>query len=72
VEPIIETRCFPCHSAGGVGDSTQDLTSYHGIAMADIVGQVGECFMPPPDAGQPTLQEREILFTWSICGRPEN
>ncbi len=66
------SRCYPCHDVGGIGYSTQNLTSYKAIAQADIIGQVGECMMPPPDAGQPTIEERTVLFDWEYCGKPNN
>ncbi len=72
VQPIIESRCYPCHGPGGVEVGTINLTSYHGVVSNDVVGIVGQCMMPPPDAGQPTLEERKTLFEWIACSQPNN
>ena len=72
VQPIIETRCYPCHGPGGIEVGTINLTSYHGVVSNDVVGIVGQCMMPPPDAGQLTMAERDTLFEWIACSEPNN
>jgi uncharacterized membrane protein len=72
VEPILQNRCYGCHGAGGIEQGTIDLTTFHSVSAlgSDIATQVGQCIMPPPDAGQLTSQERATLFDWLECGRP--
>jgi hypothetical protein len=74
VQPIFASRCYGCHGPGGIEVASIDLTTYHDVVAntEDVVGQVGECMMPPPDAGQPTLAERQTLFEWIACGEPNN
>jgi hypothetical protein len=72
VQPIIASRCYGCHGPGGIEVSSINLTSYHGVVSNDVVAQLSECFMPPPDAGQPTPAERQTLFEWFACGEPNN
>jgi hypothetical protein len=36
------------------------------------LNQVYACNMPPGSAAQPTVQEREALLGWLVCGAPQN
>jgi hypothetical protein len=72
VQPILANRCYGCHGPGGIEVSSINLTTYHGVISNDVVAQLSECFMPPPDAGQPTPAERQTLFEWIACGEPNN
>jgi uncharacterized membrane protein len=72
VQPIIQERCYGCHGPGGVEYPTFNLTSYRGVVSNDVPGQVGECMMPPADAGQLTMAERTTLFEWIACVEPNN
>jgi hypothetical protein len=76
VEPLIEKYCISCHSPGGIGESTEDYSTYEGVKKAGtIIGQqVNSCAMPLADAGaQPTPAERVTLITWAlVCRAPNN
>jgi hypothetical protein len=72
VQPILASRCYGCHGPGGVEYPSKDLSTYTGASRNDIVGQVSVCAMPPPDAGQLTLEERTTLLQWIECGKPNN
>jgi hypothetical protein len=75
VLPILESRCVPCHAAGGTGASKgHEYTSYARI-FADrgsILNQVYGCRMPPPEAAAPLPPERAALLAWLVCGAPNN
>jgi hypothetical protein len=74
VQPILENRCYGCHGPGGVEQGTHDLSTYQSVSVngSDILTQLGQCYMPPPDAGQPTAQEKTTVFEWIQCGKAEN
>jgi hypothetical protein len=74
IAPILSRRCAPCHFPGGVEAQKHDFSTYpnvHAQAGA-ILGQIHACLMPPPDAGQPTADERAALLAWLVCGSPNN
>jgi hypothetical protein len=71
IQPIIASRCYGCHGPGGVETASTNLTTYANVVQNDLVGQLGGCLMPPPDAGQLTPEERTTLFDWLECGRPQ-
>ena len=72
IQPLLQSRCYGCHGPGGIEQGSFDLTTYNRVtgARSDIATQVGQCIMPPPDAGQLTTQERTELFQWIECGSP--
>lgn len=74
VQPIIDRRCNPCHGGGGIAPPTFNFATYQGVSnnSGSILTQVYACRMPPPDAGAPTLAEREALLGWLVCGAPNN
>jgi uncharacterized membrane protein len=74
VQPILENRCYGCHGPGGVEVSSINLTDYDDVLRlrGDIVSQVTSCKMPPPDAGQPTVDERTTVDEWIECNAPNN
>jgi hypothetical protein len=74
VSAIIETKCNGCHADGGVGQSTEDFSTYDRIhgRRGPILNQVFSCQMPPPDAGQLTPAERAALLGWLVCEAPNN
>jgi hypothetical protein len=72
IQPILAVRCYPCHGPGGIEYPTVDLTSYRGVVGNLINLQVSQCMMPPPDAGQPTLDERIKIAEWAACSYPNN
>ena len=73
VEPIIETRCEGCHSAGHAGASWP-LTTYGEVQTLalEIQAEVRACRMPEADAGQLSSTQREELLDWLVCGAPDN
>jgi hypothetical protein len=72
IAPIIEARCWSCHS-GSMPD-VWPLTDYSHVAdWQDLVrDNLLACTMPPEDAGiQMTAGERVAILTWILCGFPE-
>jgi hypothetical protein len=74
VSAIITSKCNGCHADGGVGQSTEDFSSYDRIhsRRGPILSQVFGCLMPPPDAGPLTATERAQLLGWLACEAPDN
>jgi hypothetical protein len=74
IQPIIMSRCFPCHVEGGIAGSKFVYTTYQGVFKnrADILDKIGRCVMPPPDAAAPTSYERYTLLGWIECTAPNN
>jgi hypothetical protein len=74
VSGIITNRCNGCHADGGVGQSTEDFSTYDRIHShrGPMLNQVYACVMPPPDAGQLTPTERAQLLGWLVCEAPNN
>jgi uncharacterized membrane protein len=74
VAPIIEAKCQHCHAV----DNTQGLWSLsdqEGVnEWSDtILRQIRACAQPPPDSGYAlTLDERNALEAWLVCGAPDN
>ncbi len=69
VEPIFEQRCVTCHN--GEPNSPWALNNYNHIAdwQEAVFQMVGDCEMPPADAGsQMTVEEREKILAWIQCG----
>jgi hypothetical protein len=74
VKGIIDDKCNGCHANGGVGQSTEDFSTYDRIhsRRGPMLNQVYGCKMPPPDAGQLTADERAKLLGWLVCDAPNN
>jgi hypothetical protein len=74
VSAIITDKCNGCHADGGVGQSTEDFSTYDRIhsRRGPMLNQVYACLMPPPDAGQLTPSERAQLLGWLVCEAPDN
>lgn len=74
VEPIIEHRCWACHTDGGVAAAVRDFSTYDRIyaQRGAMLDQIYACRMPLPDAGQPTPEERAKLLGWFVCKAPDN
>jgi uncharacterized membrane protein len=74
VRSIIDRRCNGCHANGGVAARRNDFSTYDNVAnqRSAILNQVYACYMPPPDAGQPTPDERQKLLGWLVCKAPNN
>ncbi len=51
-----------------------DYSTYAGVHanFGAMLSTLAACLMPPPDAGQPTLAEREALLAWLVCAAPDN
>jgi len=74
VEPILERRCWVCHTDGGPAAATHDFSTYDHVFLqrGSMLNQVYSCRMPPADAGQPTPDERAKLLMWFVCKAPDN
>lgn len=74
VAPILANRCAPCHFPGGVEVAAHDLSTYARVQAqrGSVLDQLHSCLMPPPDAGQPTAQERAAVLGWLVCGAQNN
>jgi hypothetical protein len=71
---IIQTECAPCHYAGST-IAKFDFSTYAGVSTnaGAFLGQLYSCHMPPPDSGlSVSLNEREELLAWLVCGAPNN
>lgn len=79
VKPIFQARCVSvCHNGVSIDpvadaaiwklDNYKDLVDW----LDTIRSSVGECSMPPSDAGVPvTLEERRTILEWIRCGHPQ-
>lgn len=74
IVPLVEQRCFPCHTGTGAAGPNYNFSTYPGVfaRRSSILNQVYACNMPPPDAGQPTTAERNALLAWLVCHAPQN
>jgi hypothetical protein len=74
IQPIFERRCWGCHAGSGVAISGDDFSTYASIFSnrTVILNRVYGCVMPPPDAGQPTPEERAAFLAWFVCKAPNN
>jgi len=75
-----QTVCTQCHSStltgearnGAPGDHNWDVYASAFREAEDIVEEVAEGDMPPPSSGLTlTTEERQQIYTWALCGRPE-
>jgi hypothetical protein len=73
VAPLIQRLCVPCHFPGNTLSSL-DFSDYAGVHAnyGAMLNQLYACNMPPSDAGQPSVDERELLLTWLVCRAPDN
>jgi hypothetical protein len=76
VLPVIERRCWMCHSDGGIEDQLHDFSTYDHIfaQKGPILTQVYGCLMPLLDGGGTPLtpDERKAMLGWLVCGSPNN
>ena len=73
--PIFEDRCFECHGPGGKAQSKHDFSTYDDVyrQRSPILNAVYACKMPPADAASElSLEERQALLAWLVCGAPED
>lgn len=70
LQPILKARCQTCHD--GTGPNWPLITYSHVADWQDAVrSEIVRCTMPPLDGGVViTYAEREAIFTWVRCGRP--
>lgn len=73
VQPIFQRYCITCHA--GVPDGPWPLNEYsHVVDWADSIRtNLGDCTMPPPDAGVPLppTEDRLRILQWIRCGTPK-
>lgn len=73
VAPVIESRCLPCHAAGGPA-ATTPLGDYADVytRRTTVLTRVFACKMPPADAPALTADERATLLGWLVCGAKDD
>jgi len=74
VEPIIASRCFPCHAPGGVEVSAINLSTYAGVHQhaPDVLPQIQSCRMPQAGSPPLTVDELTTFLEWLHCSAPNN
>jgi hypothetical protein len=78
VQPVIQARCYTCHSEGGIEWPKWDLSSYASVVSneMEVLTQVYQCKMPLPDASPPvpplTSDQRQTIVQWIACSTPNN
>jgi hypothetical protein len=73
VQPIILSRCVPCHN-GQVADGPWPLLTWEEVVSwsDDVRTMVLDCTMPPSDSGVPiTDEERHTILQWLRCDTPK-
>jgi len=72
IAPIIEHSCLSCHDTDKVA-SARLLTDYNSLftLRTQILNQVSDCSMPPPEGAPLTDTERATLLGWLACGAPQ-
>jgi hypothetical protein len=76
VQPIVDSHCVDCHSAGGQ-EANRPLVTYADVARQNgssgtILSQIVNCQMPPADAPQLDQAAHDTLVAWLVCGAPDN
>jgi len=73
VAPVLQERCAPCHSPGGLA-AERPLTSYASVhaLRSPVLNQVYGCNMPPSTAEPLAAGERDVLLAWLVCGAKDN
>jgi len=74
IAPILDARCNHCHDPD-IPDGPWPLTDQQSVHewSATILRQIRACTQPPPDSGYAlTLEERQALEAWLVCGAPDN
>ncbi len=69
VAPVLERRCFQCHSADGPAADEHDFSnpSRAFAQRREIFSQVRAGAMPPPKSPALTEDERNLLLRWATC-----
>jgi hypothetical protein len=76
IQPILDRRCntSSCHvllpDGGGQWpfDNRLDVDAW----KTDIVLDLKACSMPPAGSGEFPAAERDLLWSWLMCGAPDN
>lgn len=74
IAPIIDAQCNHCHSPGNA-DGLWPLTDQESVNewTDTILRQIRACAQPPVDSGYAlTLEDRQTLEAWLVCGAPNN
>ncbi len=74
IAPILDAECNHCHAPNNP-DMLWPLTDHDSVHdWSDIIlRQIRACAQPPPDSGYAlTLDERQALEAWLVCGAPDN
>jgi len=74
IAPIIAARCEHCHAVDNA-QGLWPLSDQEGVnEWSDtILRQIRACAQPPPASGYAlTLDERQTLEAWLVCGAPDN
>jgi len=69
VMPILERRCFGCHTGDGVAADELDFSRIEALrgAGTEIVDEVSTCAMPP--RSRLADDEAKVLLRWVACGQ---
>ena len=69
VMPILEKRCFGCHTGDGVAADELDFSQIEALrgAGTEIVDEVSTCAMPP--RSRLADDEANVLLRWVACGQ---
>jgi hypothetical protein len=70
VKPLLEQRCFSCHSGDGEAAESHDFSKPETLRAqrTDIADEVSSCSMPPPGKPQLSDGEASTLLRWVACG----
>jgi len=74
VAPIIQARCEICHAVNNA-QRLWPLSDQKSVRdwSDTILQQIRACAQPPPNSGYAlTLDERQALEGWLVCGAPNN
>jgi hypothetical protein len=69
VRPVLERRCFACHSGDGEAAESHDFSRFETVRAqrSDIADEVSSCSMPPPGKPQLSDAEASTLLKWIAC-----
>lgn len=78
IAPIIADNCLQCHSSGGTGFASADLTSYSGVmvvvesgSLLNAIRRTPSSIPMPPDAPLRSCDVKRIEL-WIADGAPNN
>lgn len=78
IAPIIADNCLQCHSSGGTGFASADLTSYSGVmvvvesgSLLNAIRRTPSSIPMPPDAPLRSCDVKRIEL-WIADGAPSN